>query len=447
MSTWRCAVAALTVGAVAAVSPAAAFAAGDVLLVTSKVTATETPGAYSADVTVINTGTAVQLAAQQTVVGESSCLVTVEDPALPPHQESTVTVSFQIGCFPGGADSLGASSFRLDLDGVGSLPPVEIASRGQSQTPWYSLWFGLLAGLVLAAVVWLTGRVVHRSTRANLAAESPVDREQAYAKVKHVINMRWRKLGLPRSRKLEWKPELPERAYELDDPVEGLEAGWSLKDSLLANLTTATAAVVGLLSSSDLLTGLLVDAPTSTLRVTTVAALISAALVALATLLVKLIGPEVDQVTVRGLIISTAVLGLAVGWQVVAVSHVVGTSLDLWGSERGLVVSLATLGVLGIAYWYLKEQLQKTIAAGKPAGGVPAVPEEALDSWRATEEWEKHLVDQRIRTAYQPWLEKDSHTEVRVGAQVPGTGAVIPDPDVRGIADAPAPGQRTRSVF
>lgn len=222
---------------------------------------------------------------------------------------------------------------------------------------------------------------------------------------------------------LSWKP-LKKRTFELDDKVANLEAGWSLSDAWMSNLTALIGAVVAVASSADLLASLLGDNSKPTALVMAIVGLLSAALIALANTIVKLMGKEVAKVTVRGLVVSTAVVAAAVTLQVVGLGVALGDGLQSWISgwwTALFVVAMAAMVALSMRY--LHERAVETLGKGVPESGVPEIPADALESWRAEEVWEEQLIDQRIRTAFGDFLSLESQAKTKVGSPVSKTGA------------------------
>lgn len=78
--------------------------------------------------------------------------------------------------------------------------------------------------------------------------------------------------------------------------------------------------------------------------------------------------------------------------------------------------------MLSISWWFLIKKVRQTLTDGLPESGVPEVPNDALETWHAAVQWEKQLVDQRIRTSFGNWLSPESQPDTKVGTAAPATG-------------------------
>jgi hypothetical protein len=99
-------------------------------------------------------------------------------------------------------------------------------------------------------------------------------------------------------------------AAGLHNPLPGLDAKWTFKDSWAANVTLVSAIFTGLFGTSDLLKSTLGEEAPGVLSVITIASAIAVAVVGVAPLLLQALRDDESQVLVGGLLVSAA---LAVG--------------------------------------------------------------------------------------------------------------------------------------
>jgi len=142
----------------------------------------------------------------------------------------------------------------------------------------------------------------------------------------------------------------------------------------VTSLTAGTSAVIAFASSSDLFTALLGETPESELRIPAVAALAAAALIALALLVVKLLGPGSDDVTVAGLVLST---GLVIGAAVLnVITASVAAAALITTSVWVQTVDFAGFVVAALLVTYGARSLW-TVVIGGVDEPVPALPPDA----------------------------------------------------------------------
>lgn len=420
-----------------------AFAVDGVTIAKTTVTAARADdGLMSATVDVVNNGDEVTLVPPAGVDGNLRCTVSVDPRTVLARQGASLKLTFAPECFPTTVKN--ASQIRFDLDGDGAMAPVTIKAPADSPSPWIALAVGAASGAASALAFFFWSRNIHgqiRQKRVPASGEVGYDeyvekRAGAYEKVKEIVNARWDQIW-PAGPRPEWD-NLPARSYDLGDPVNGLEAKWSLKDSWMANLTAVISAVVAVATSDQLVTAVSGDKPKGPLGVIAIAGLIGVALVATSTTLVKLIGERASEVTVRGLLVSnTLLLGAAV-FEIVAVTIAGGYALGAWG-DLGKSVGLIGLGLLlaFLAWRYLDEKLEQTLEEGVPASGVPAIPLDEFEKWtvpaddpadpetRNAAAEKRQLLEQRIRTALGQWLSSAAQADTQVGSPWEDTGMSV----------------------
>ena len=232
-------------------------------------------------------------------------------------------------------------------------------------------------------------------------------------------------------------PSPAPKDFGLKSDVAHLEAGWSFKDSWVANLTLASTGFVALATSVDALTALLGEEPKAALAVATVAGLVSAAVIALANGVVKIFGESTAKVTVAGLLVSSAMVVFAATFQVVTVGLAVEGALTE-SAAQGLTIATMILVLLAVV-GYAGTSIYQTVSNGA-ADDVPAIPEDAGEAWHAESEWQKTLVADRIRSLFKKWLAEDQSNEE-------GAALAWTYPDAIGLTsfgDDP-PGRRTKA--
>ncbi|MGO4255022.1 hypothetical protein [Marmoricola sp. RAF53] len=378
----------------------AAPASADELVVDgTSVDATGTADGYTAKIALLNPGRASVTLDPDAVEGPDGCAVQIEGGRVAGQATGSVTLTLGKSCFED------VDELKVDLDGDESMPAVTIKKPAE-ESNWLPLWISAGAGLAAALLVALVGdtmvTTIDRENKAKVATgQEALDRAAAYDRVRTRVDARVGALGLGVT--LPWEPALPPPAdFETDSEVLGLEAGWSFQDSWAANLTVATTAVVALVTSADTLTALLGDEPKAAIGVMTVAGLVSAAVIAVANTVAKLVGDSTAVVTVRGLILSTSLVVFAAGLQVGTVGGSALTLVDGWLPRT--LVALLTAALAVVLLWYAFGSLQTTLSAGAPGSPVPVVPDDAFDAWDATEDWEKGVVLDRIEKTYAAWL-------------------------------------------
>ncbi|WP_375425827.1 hypothetical protein [uncultured Friedmanniella sp.] len=384
----------------------AATALGSVLIEDTSVTASrDEKGVITTDLTLVNLS-----GSDQTLVGEvttsSGCTATVDDRILEPHQAGTVTLTFPASCFPSPPSAL-----TLDLDGDGDgdggLPVVTVQPPVQA-SDWAPLRWGVVGGVIAAFLVLVAGLVAWLLARHRLSTASD-ERTASYAQTRAIVDSRIAALGKP---PLQWKP-LPTASYRATSVVANLESGWSFKDSWISNLTLATTAFLALATSADAATALLGEEPKAAFRVMVVAGLLSAIVIALAGTVTKLLGPSSTSVTVLGLGLAAAMVCAAAVMQTVTIGLSAADLVASSSFRRTLAYVIMGAVMMVVVAFAIRSVWVWTVHGA--SDGVPAVPAQALTEWRATSSWQRALVDQRIRTAFGPWLEKPSRARAPMG--------------------------------
>jgi hypothetical protein len=424
--------AALAAGAVLLAALGAPLAAADTVVDAKAAAQRGDDGTLTASIEVINTGPDAVTLRPVVVPAVAGCLPTADPASVAAGSSTTVTVTLPQACF---AD--GSTPVAVDLDGVGPrqrLPATVVTPPTDDSTSWASLWWGLFVGLLMAVAVGLRGYTEHEETQAQIVGSrgGRAKRRKAYLAVQEIVKDRMADLT---SARLNWK-KLKAPVYGLTSPIGNLEAGWSFKDSWVANLTVASTALIALLTSADALTSVLGEKPASALGVMTVAGLVSAAIIGVANTVVKLVGPKVSVVTVAGLIASTALVVLAAGFQVVTVALCVAGATGSWPLRVGAVLLAVVVG--GVLEVYAFRSLGQTIRTGF-ADSLPAVPADAVTAWAASDPWEKSVVEAQIRATYGEWLQKDRSRPAR--NSIPGMADWTP------VQPAAAPDTRRRSLL
>lgn len=379
----------------------AAPAAADELVVDgTSVDATRTDDGYTAKIALLNPGRTSVTVDPDAVEVPDDCAVEVEGGRVAGQATGSVTLTLSESCFQD------VDELKVDLDGDESMPAVTI-TKPSEETNWLPLWISAGIGLAAALLVALVGdtmvTTVDRENKAAVGtAAKAAERAAQYARLRTRVEARILDLGLP-GLTLPWKPDLPPPDdFEMDSEVLGLEAGWSFQDSWASNLTVATTAVIALVTSTDTLTALLGDEPKAAIGVMTVAGLVSAAVIAIANTVAKLVGGSTSVVTVGGLILSTSLIVMAATFQVGTVGGSALGLVDGWLPRT--LVALLTVALGGVLLWYAFGALRTTLRAGVPTSPVPEVPADALTAWAATDDWEKGVVLDRIEATYQDWL-------------------------------------------
>lgn len=414
----------LVVGLAGVAPPAGA---AGVLIDGTSVSATEADGTATAEVAVVNTSRRAVTLPSTVALGDT-CDASIPEPTVPALQSSTVVLEFDASCFGE------ATTLKADLDGTGPLPPVTIKKATGDGGDWRPLGIGVLLSLVAALVVgWYAHAQVgaadkarkERSSLPGSAEATARERRRSYEQVKHLVDRRVAQLPPPHGGPLAWKAFPEPATFGLGSEVEGLEAGWSFKDSWASNLTVATAAFAALFSSTDSVKALLGEEPEAALGVMTVSGLIGAVVIAVASTVAKLVGPSTSKVTAGGLVISTALVVLAAALQTFTVGLTTLGLVD--GGWLDVMVLLGTIAVAALLVVYAGATTRSTLMAGARDPALPTIPADALQSWDdgaggreegedpAGRDWRGAVVRERIERTYSPWLE---------GAA--GAGAALP---------------------
>jgi hypothetical protein len=386
-------------------------------------------GTVTASIQVINTGPDAVSLRPVVVPARAGCLPTAEPGSVAAAQVSTIEVTLPDGCF----DEQEPKALALDLDGVAraSMPATVVEPPADEPTQWWPLWWGLFAGVLMAVGVGLWGWTQREDTEAEESADGSAaeaaGREQAYAAVRAIVDARVAALSAPG---LTWKQPLPPRDLSLGAELTQLEAGWSFKDSWVANITVASTALIALLSSADALTAVLGEKPAAALGVMTVTGLVSAAVIGIANTVAKLLGASVAAVTVGGLIASTALVVLGAGLQVATAGLAVAGAAGSWPLGAGAIV--LALVVAAVLVLYACRSLGEAIRSG-PASALPSVPDDAVTAWAAEADWERLVVAASIHARYTRWL--DAPAGLTATSGVPGleawSPAAVPPPPRR----------------
>jgi hypothetical protein len=400
MTPHRIAVACLVFTALLLSTPSAG---ADVIVVDgTSVDATAGDDAFTADLKLFNVG-AEPVSLSPTLEISPDCTATVKPTVLDAVQSTKVTLTFDEACF-GESKSLVA-----DIDATattnGPLPAITIKKPDPARD-WAPLQRGAGVGLAVAGVYLLVFLFLKFEANNRLclmdAGEAHEERVKDYQNVKDLVDARMAELDV--DRRLTWKPLQPPEIITLRSEVVALEAGWSFKDSWVANLTVATGALFALATSVDALTALLGDEPKGALGVMTVTGLVSAIIIAVANTVVKLLGKSTAAVTVAGLLVSSTLVVFAASMQTVTVGIAVS---DLIDDDRAAdVARFLTFAVTVVLAWYavsaVSDSLNKTAA-----DSLPTVPADALTAWKATTAGESRIVIDQIRSTYATWLVDD----------------------------------------
>lgn len=382
-------VAGAVVGFVLLAAPGAAAAEGLVVDGTS-VSAEGDGDTLTAEITVLNTRSA-PVSLEGLVETTGDCTKTLAATELLPHQPNAVELKLSRACFDNDDE------VTFDLDAEGPLPAVTIEGPKEDHN-WDPLLWAAPIALVLALLIMYLARLARLA--ANGTGDDPVERELAYRGVRDVVDARV--AGLAPRPELPWVDDLPARKpLEPSSQVENLEAGWSFKESWVSNITVATTGFVALATSADVFTAILQEQQEAALRVMTVAGLISAALIALANTVVKLLGTSKDQVTVRGLVLSSALVVFAAILQVATVG--LGAQSLLSGAPAAIPIVLMVL-IGGAIVLYAAKVLDSAITNGR-ASGLPDVPANAVEAWAAEDAWAKLVVYRQLQKYYADWLD------------------------------------------
>ena len=265
---------------------------------------------------------------------------------------------------------------------------------------WTPLTTGVALAVVAAVITLVVGFLAFAGASRAVAHPSASDtarREDRYRLLTAVVGERLTSLsGVAPT----WMP-LPPQAYGLGSRIANLTAGWSFQDSWVTSLTAGTSAVIAFASSSDLFTGLVGELPESGLRVPAVAALAAAALIALALLVVKLLGPGSDDVTVAGLVLSTALVVAAAVLNVITAS--VAAVALITSSVWAQTVAFAGFVVAALLVTYGARSLWQAVIGGVDEP-VPSLPADVTQAWQVTAPWQAAVIVARLRADYTAFM-------------------------------------------
>lgn len=380
-----------------------ATAVTDVVVLTTDVTAQADGSVITAKVEMINNTKDPQTLGWP-IPKAANCSVAAKDRTLDPLVKTTVTLTLDAACFEG-QPGTSPKNVEVSFDGVPSVTvkPVE--------EPVFPL-VPLLGCLLIAAAVAIAGGIYAATgifAGVKVLKEPGKDEVAQADAVKRIVKLRWESLGWVDE--LVWRRQ-PEWSYEWDSTVRNLEAGFSLKDSWLANLTVLTS-VVSIATSTDFLKVAFGVVPRNELAMMTMAGLISGLLVAAANTLVKVIGKSANEVTVKGLVVSSAVLYGAVVFQIL--SLVVALYRASESDLLHFVVVMVGITAFWLSSWYLMESLENALTKGAPPGNkFPEVPATVLKTWQANEDWEREVVARRIRIYFKDYLCEESRADAAV---------------------------------
>jgi hypothetical protein len=132
-------------------------------------------------------------------------------------------------------------------------------------------------------------------------------------------------------------------------PLPSARPVWSVNDSWVANLAVVATALVALLAATDALTPLVGKEPTAAFRLVIIACVIAVLLVVIAPILLKVIGRDLEIVTVAGALAAGAVVLGGTLFQLITITIQATRLTDDHWAEFGilsgglLVVMLVTL--------------------------------------------------------------------------------------------------------
>ena len=431
--------AAALVAVLSSAAAPAALAFDGLVVNDTSVTAEQQGTSVTAEVTLVNPGREQQPLSDVTI--SPACVARPSVKVLEPLQATTVTLVFDGDCFGDPPHSV-----VVELGDVRRpVPPITVAPPEAARSDWAPAQLGAITGLALFVAVLIWGWRRHAAAISRLDGEE-LAREVEYQQVQQVVDRRIAELG---GDKLQWKPLPPPHYDWWRGSVGNLEAGWSLQGSFVSNLTLSTTALVALVTSVDAATAVLGAEPKAAFRVMATVGLVSAVLIACANLVLKVAGPSLSAVTPFGLTVSTGIaIGAATLQSVTVGAAAAGlvdpssavTRIGVWLLTAAVTVALVTYGFKALSGW---------LVAGPPSG-VPTIPLEALVAWKADSDWDGTLVEQRIRTAFQQWLEPDSFPSphVRHVQSVQELGAEPgPTPGLRAALPPGPPPLRQRALL
>lgn len=292
-----------------------------------------------------------------TVADQPGCSVTALPESVAAGRRAAVTFTFAAGC-----DT--ANGVTLAIAGTTAAgPPLVVAKApsGAATLSGLALGFGLSALALLALAVWAAK--VLQGVQGELKSGTVQTRiDKDYERLLQRIKDAFEAAGKPQPGKnqIPTKPPLPEMKAKAE--LVNLEAGWSFKDSWVANLNLGSAAFVALVASSDVLTAVLGIEPKKGLGVMTIAAGCAALLVALSSALVKVVGKNLKKPTVAGLLGSAALVLFGTNGQIWVIAV---EALRLFPSTpwRVAIVTLA-LAVTGLVGWYGVRSIASLVRQG-----------------------------------------------------------------------------------
>lgn len=388
----------------------------------TEVTATRDGTNLKATIKLLNNGKEQQSLPPTITVGPQ-CVVRV-DPAsvaLQPLRATSVNLLLDAACFDGGK---AAVVVRLD---AGATPEVTIKAADPPVDPLALIVAGPV-GLIVGALTWGFGRAAYRATRERLASDV-LDAKQiaAYESVQRIVNTRIKNLAVPAPgtvTELGWRqPNALAVRYELTSTMDNLAADWSLKDSWAVNLTVSSAALAALVTSTDAIGLVTQSFPKQQLVVVTAAGLITAVVVAIAALVVRLIGKP-TEVTVLGLLISSSLIAAAAAFQVTAIGFVAGVAVGGPSNGKAWIAYVLALTAGAVMICYCIKSLRRLVMDGAQSV-FPKLPEDPVAEWAATEPWEGAVVEQSIRRTYARWLNEPTTSPDGSGAIPPSHGAPL----------------------
>lgn len=387
----------VTVALLAAVVGLAPGVSAEVIIVDgSEVTAERADdGALTAKVSLINpTNADVPLPPPTTEV--DGCTVGYAEDELPALAVTSVTLELAPVCLP---EDGSIPTISVDLDGDAGSSPITVKNPSE-ESDWEPLWWA--AGIALLG----TFVMVWRAARARSETEEQLKAKRTAHEVEYdVFKRRVRDWGDDEPAIAFTFADLPPAEYGFRSPVSKLDAGWSFSESWVSNVTAVTAGVVTIVSSTDAFGAVLGAAPKTLLGVMATAGLVSAVLLGVANATVKLLGKDVSQTTVGGLLLSSALITFAALLQVATITIGAANAVESRGAR--VVIAVAGAAVAGVALIYITRTLNRLIRRGADTK-VPVPPSDAHTVWEAKEAWQRELVADRLVQEYSPLVRRSS---------------------------------------
>lgn len=374
-------------------------------------------GGLTAKVSLINPTDAEVPLPTPTTEAES-CTVAYAQDELPPLAVTPVTLELASTCLP---EDGSVPTIAVDLDGAAGSSPITVKSPSE-KSDWEPLWWA--AGIALVGtlvMVWRAAKA-RRETEKELQTKRS-EHEKEYGVFAQRLTQ-WADVQPPIQ--LTFAP-LPPSDYGFRSPVSKLDAGWSFSESWVSNVTAVTAGVVTIVTSTDAFGAVLGSAPKTLLGVMATAGLVSAVLLGVANATVKLLGKDVSQTTVGGLLVSSALITFAALLQVATITIGAADAVDSRLARAVIAVAGAVVAVVALVY--ITRTLNRLIRRGADTK-VPVPPADAHTVWAAKESWQRELVADRLVQDYAPLVRRagtpvESVASVDTGGGYP-TRSLIP---------------------